>query len=99
MPIFSQFGEIVWQRLLDIARILQTTALNCSCIDIPKDFLAAEELFPSGSYPKTRLRCGEKMAKNGLKRHKKSRGMLGPALFPPQTIPLGLARFVFFSLI
>ena len=28
MPIFSQFGEIVWQRLLDIARILQTTALN-----------------------------------------------------------------------
>ena len=24
--------------------------------------------------------------------------MLGPALFPPQTIPLGLARFVFFFL-
>ena len=28
MPIFSQFGEIVWQRLFNIARILQTTALN-----------------------------------------------------------------------
>ena len=28
MPIFSQFGEIVWQRLFDIARILQTTALK-----------------------------------------------------------------------
>ena len=30
MPIFSQFGEIVWQRLFNIARILQTTALNIS---------------------------------------------------------------------
>ena len=28
MPVFSQFGEIVWQRLFNIARILQTTALN-----------------------------------------------------------------------
>ena len=28
MPIFSQFGEIVWQRLFKIARILQTTALK-----------------------------------------------------------------------
>ena len=28
MPIFSQFGEIVWQRLFNIARILQTTALK-----------------------------------------------------------------------
>ena len=28
MPIFSQFGEIVWHRLFNIARILQTTALN-----------------------------------------------------------------------
>ena len=26
MPIFSQFGEIVWQRLFNIVRILQTTA-------------------------------------------------------------------------
>ena len=29
MPIFSQFGEIVWQRLFNIVRILQTTALKC----------------------------------------------------------------------
>ena len=28
MPIFSQFGDIVWQRLFNIARILQTTALK-----------------------------------------------------------------------
>ena len=28
MPIFSQFGEIVWQRLFNMVRILQTTALN-----------------------------------------------------------------------
>ena len=28
MPIFSQFGEIVWKRLFNIVRILQTTALN-----------------------------------------------------------------------
>ena len=28
MSIFSQFGEIVWQRLFNIVRILQTTALN-----------------------------------------------------------------------
>ena len=28
MPIFSQFGEIVWQWLFNIARILQKTALN-----------------------------------------------------------------------
>ena len=28
MPIFSQFGEIVWQRLFNIARILKTTALK-----------------------------------------------------------------------
>ena len=28
MPIFSQFGEIVWQRLFNIVRILQTTALE-----------------------------------------------------------------------
>ena len=31
MPIFSQFGEIVWQRLFNIARILQTTALKGQC--------------------------------------------------------------------
>ena len=30
LPIFSQFGEIVWQRLFNIARILQTTALKLS---------------------------------------------------------------------
>ena len=30
MPIFSQFGEIVWQRLFNIVRILQATALNWS---------------------------------------------------------------------
>ena len=28
MPIFSQFGEIVWQRLFNIVRILKTTALK-----------------------------------------------------------------------
>ena len=28
MPIFSQIGEIVWQRLFNIVRILQTTALK-----------------------------------------------------------------------
>ena len=28
MPIFSQFGEIVWQRLFNIVRIIQTTALK-----------------------------------------------------------------------
>ena len=28
MPIFSQFGKIVWQRLFNMVRILQTTALN-----------------------------------------------------------------------
>ena len=28
MPIFSQFCEIVWQRLFSIVRILQTTALK-----------------------------------------------------------------------
>ena len=28
MPIFSQFGEIVWQRVFNIVRILQTTALK-----------------------------------------------------------------------
>ena len=28
MPIFSQFGEIGWQRLFNIARILQTAALK-----------------------------------------------------------------------
>ena len=28
MPIFSQFGEIVWQRLFNKARILETTALK-----------------------------------------------------------------------
>ena len=28
MPIFSQFGKTVWQRLFNMVRILQTTALN-----------------------------------------------------------------------
>ena len=28
MPIFSQFGEIVWLRVFNIVRILQTTALK-----------------------------------------------------------------------
>ena len=28
MLIFSQFGEIVWQRLFNIVRIMQTTALK-----------------------------------------------------------------------
>ena len=34
MPIFSQFGEIVWQRLFNIARILQTTALKHQHVQI-----------------------------------------------------------------
>ena len=28
MPIFSQFGEIMWQRLFNIVGILQTAALK-----------------------------------------------------------------------
>ena len=34
MSIFSQFGEIVWQRLFNIVRILQTIALKREAIDL-----------------------------------------------------------------
>ena len=47
MPIFSQFGEIVWQGLFNIARILQTTALKSLPVSLV--VLPVRLLFPWSS--------------------------------------------------
>ena len=45
MPIFSQFGEIVWQRLFNITRILQTTALQLSTFSFQSLMLKLTKIF------------------------------------------------------
>ena len=92
----SRAGSPEWTRLKGLKLLIAT------CIDIPKDFLAAEELFPSGSYPKTRLHWGGggggEMAKNGLKRHKNRVECLDqPFSLPRLYLLVWLALFFFLS--
>ena len=47
MLIFSQFGEIAWQRLFNIVRILQTIALKgLICISLSRWITFVSQLYP-----------------------------------------------------
>ena len=42
LPILSQFGEIVWKRRFNIARVLQTTALNYFLKILDRNFTSTQ---------------------------------------------------------
>ena len=45
MPIFSQFGEIVGQRIFNIVRILQTIVLNYFLLEAGDEFKCQKRQF------------------------------------------------------
>ena len=64
MLIFSQFGEIAWQRLFNIVRILQTIALNLFTLRVKNDEFRLGRVNSEFVSIKPRRNMGELYVKN-----------------------------------